>query len=594
MKKIVKFADRLRGLTNAIARYPLTAAFLLAAAVTVAIAVNTEKDYGKQLMSCAVGAVLCAALQAAWERFFIKRSARLILMGCGAALTAGYYLLIGSAPELGAEAGIRTSVALLALVFAFIWVPVIQSRITFNESFMAVFKAFFHSVFYSAVLFGGCSLIIAAINRLIVNVSEKAYPHTANIVFVLFAPIFFLSLIPFYPGKKDRESGFEKITAQDEDIGRAVSCPKFLEVLISYIIIPLTAVFTVILVLYIVLNIRGEFWTNNLLEPMLVSYAITVILVCILSGRLENKFAALFRLIFPKVLVPIVLFQIVSSVISLQDTGVTHTKYFVILFGVFAASAGVVMSTVPVRKNGIIAAMLIAFSAVSVIPPADAFTVSRLSQENMLKTVLVKNGMLKNNAVIPNGSVSGGDQKKIVFSVGYLEQMGYLGKIAWLPEHFTAQKDFYSTFGFDEYDLPEKTGRPVNVIRNTAMPLDIAGYDILAQTYVNCDESVNSNICEIKKSGKNYVLKKVKTGGQYDVVLTDESNREIILFHTDEIFSRYRGYTAEKSEISNEEAAFSAENDRAKITFVVQSANIESSADRTYCYADLSIMVRIK
>ncbi len=594
MKRLTKLLDRLRGLTNAIARYPLTAAFLLAASVIVAVSINTEKEYAKQLLTCAVGAVLCAALQAAHERFFYKLSARLIIMGCGVALTAGYYLIIRLAPELSVEISIRTSVALLALIFAFIWVPVIRSRISFNESFMAVFKSFFHSVFYSAVIFGGCSLIITAIDRLIVNVSEKAYPHTANIVFVLFAPIFFLSLIPIYPGKKDKETDLEKITAQDKVVNKVTFCPKFLEVLISYIIIPLTEVFTVILLLYIVLNIRGEFWTNNLLEPMLISYAITVILVYILSSRLENKFAALFRLVFPKVLVPIVLFQIVSSIISLRDTGITHTRYFVILFGIFAAFAGVVMSIVPVRKNGIIAAMLIAFSVVSIIPPVDAFTVSRLSQENMLKTVLLQNGMLKNNTITPNGSISDKDKKKIVLSAEYLDRMGYTDKIAWLPNGFTVNEDFYDTFGFYEYDLPEKTNRSINVFINSSAPIDIAGYDVFAHTFVSSDENMESKICNIEKSGKSYVMTKEKVGEQYNIVLKDDNNQEVIRFNTGEVFSRYRSYAVDKSEISNEEAAFSAENDRVKLTFVVQNANIDVSFNQTHYYADLYIMVGFK
>ncbi len=594
MKKFTRLSSRLQGLTNAIARYPMTAGFLLAAAIIVAVSINTEKQYAKQLFTCAVGAVLCAALQAAHERFFSKPSARFILMGCGAALTLGYYLIIRTAPELSVEISIRTSVALLALVFAFIWVPVIRSRTSFNESFMAVFKSLFHSLFYSAVLFGGCSLIIVAIDRLIVRMSEKAYPHTANLVFVLFAPVFFLSLIPVYPGKKDKNASLEKIGEQNDAVNKAAFCPKFLEVLISYIVIPLTAAFTVILLLYIVLNIRAEFWTNNLLEPMLVSYGITVILVYILSSRLENKFAALFRLIFPKVLIPIVLFQIVSSIISLRDTGVTHTRYFVILFGVFAVSSGVVMSTVPVRKNGIIAAMLIAFSVVSIIPPVDAFTASRLSQENMLKTVLIQNGMLKNNTITPNGSISDKDKERIVLSAEYLERMGYIRQITWLPNGFDVYRDFYNTFGFHEYELPEKVNRSVNVSMNSETPIDIAGYDTLSHAFINSDESGKTKICNIEKSGKIYTIAKEKTGEQYNIVLTDDNNQEMIRFNTGEIFSRYQNYAVEKSELSNEEASFSIENDRARMAFVVQNANIDASLNQMHYYADLYLMVAIK
>ena len=163
--------------------------------------------------------------------------------------------------------------------------------------------------------------------------------------------MYFLSLIPIFPGVKNNSKNQEKMDLQKESIDESAHCPKFLEVLISYILIPLIAVFTLILVIYIIKNIGGEFWTDNLLEPMLVSYAITVILVYILASEIENKFTAFFRKVFPKVLVPIVLFQITSSILSLADTGVTHTRYYVILFGLFAAVSGVLLSFLPVKKR---------------------------------------------------------------------------------------------------------------------------------------------------------------------------------------------------------------------------------------------------
>ena len=153
-------------------------------------------------------------------------------------------------------------------------------------------------------------------------------------------------------------------------------------------------------------SIGGEFWTDNLLEPMLVSYAITVILVYILASEIENKFTWFFRKIFPKVLVPIVLFQITSSTLSLADTGVTHTRYYVILFGLFAAISGILLSILPVRKNGVIAALLIVFATISIVPPVDAFTISRNSQTDALKDVLEQNNMLEDNKIKPNKSIT--------------------------------------------------------------------------------------------------------------------------------------------------------------------------------------------
>ena len=104
------------------------------------------------------------------------------------------------APAFDMETSIRTAVTNFALLFAFIWVPVIKSKINFNQSFMITFKSFFNTVFFSGIIYAGLSLIILAIDQLLFSVNYTVHSHTANIVFVLFAPMYFLSLIPRFPG----------------------------------------------------------------------------------------------------------------------------------------------------------------------------------------------------------------------------------------------------------------------------------------------------------------------------------------------------------------------------------------------------------
>lgn len=594
MKKVTKLLERLSGLKSSIARYPLTAVFLLVIAFFVAESINTEKNNTKIILALVVGAMMCAVLQVAQERFFSKPAIRIILMGMGSILTFGYYMILRAAPRLSLEIGIRTAVVLLALFFAFIWVPVIRSKVTFNESFIVVFKSFFHSTLYAAVIMGGCSLIIMAVDTLIMNVSDKAYSHTSNIVFVLFAPLFFLSLIPVYPGKKNEEMEADKIALQEEKVNKASFCPKFLEVLISYIIIPLTAVFTIILILYIIRNIRGEFWTNNLLEPLLVSYAIIIIIVYILASRLENKFAGYFRKIFPKVLVPIVLFQIASSILSLGDTGITHTRYFVIIFGVFAACAGIAMSVLPVNKNGILAAMLIGFSLVSIIPPLDAFTISRTNQTDLLKTTLTKNEMFKDSKIFPNSNISDADKKVIVSTVQYLEMMEYTDRIAWLPEDFTVYEDFYNTFGFNEYEAVKDTNKNIYVSLNIKKPITITGYDFMIRTYVNSDENIDPLICNLNNGNDRYRLEKELLGDQQNLVMTDSNNQEVMRFNMNDVFGKYQSYAANKTELTQAEATSTKENDQIIMTVLVQELNINVSFSENYNYVDFYVFIQFK
>src|SRR5690606_16993463 len=124
---------------------------------------------------------------------------------------------------------------------------------------------------FTAVISAGLNSIIFAVDQLLFTLDHKANSHVLNVVLTLFAPIFFLSFTPPYPGKGDAGRQDGNLTLQDEKVAKAVDCPRILDILISYIVIPLTGVYTVILLAYVLLNIRGAFWTNNLLEPMLVT-----------------------------------------------------------------------------------------------------------------------------------------------------------------------------------------------------------------------------------------------------------------------------------------------------------------------------------
>ncbi|WP_338450795.1 DUF4153 domain-containing protein [Niallia oryzisoli] len=590
MNPIKRLLNRFRGLADAIARYPLTSIFLSLAAIVNAVDISSEKDYSKLLLTFVVGAFISAVLQITYERFFLRQSSRLLLISAASVLTAGYYLIIKPAPQLSMEINIRTSVALFALLIAFIWVPVIKNRVTFNKSFMIAFKSFFHSLFFSGILFAGISIIITAIDQLIFQLEYTAYSHSANIVFILFAPMFFLSLIPVYPGAANTEENMED---QEKIINKAAHCPKFLEVLLSYIIIPLIAVFTVIMLTYILKNITGEFWTDNLLEPMLVSYSITVIVVYILVSEIENKFTLWFRRIFPKVLVPIVLFQIVASIMSVSETGIMHTRYYVILFGIFAAAAGILLSFINVRRNGIIAPILIICAVISIVPPVDAFTISRSSQVSLLEEVLLKNNMLENNKVKPNAAISDQDKEVVTKAMNYLLMMNYQKDVEWLSKDYNYD-DFYPTFGFYEYYEPgDNKEMYLALSLQEKSTVDIAGYDSFIQYHLIMENDNNEKIADFVKEGKNYSLITKGNNDQVDMILTGENNEELLSIEANEIFKKFYGYQSSKYTITPEEATFSKENDKAKMTFVVQQVNIQKDHEE-YNSAVLFIFVKIK
>jgi len=595
MNVIKSLKEKLKGLIQATNRYPLTMLFLIASAVMSARAINNESEFNlKLLVTFLIGALFSAVAQQLYERFFIKASNRIILMLGAVLFTAVYYFAIQPSEYFNIETGIKTGITIFALFMAFIWTPTIKSKISFNEAFMSAFKAFFITVLYTMVIAGGLSLIIFAVDNLLFTINNNTIPHTLSIVFNLFSPIFFLSFTPLFLGKKDESIPTEELLLREERIEKAISCPNNLRVLISYIIIPLTAMYTIILLAYVLLNLSGDFWTKNLLEPLLVSYAVTVIIVYILSSELENKFASFFRKIFPKVLIPIVLFQTIASILKINEMGITYGRYYVILFGIFAIIAGSVFSFMPVRKNGVIVAVLLVLSAISITPPIDAFSVSRVNQTNLLESTLIDNNMLVNDKIISNDTISNEDKKVITNTVSYLNNFDYTKDITWLPNDLYDYTTFEKTFGFVEtYGQTygnQNEGKFYSLNWDNNPIVDIADYDRMVHMFINNPKNgTQIQSIPIEIDGSNYMLQTKQEDDVVFIQLVDENKEELIRFDP---MNMYKSIL-EKNNLETltiEEASVVEENDKIKMNILVNNVNYY---DLQY-NGDVYIFIKIK
>ena len=597
MKVMKNLQQSFQGMIRASTRYPLTLLFLLAVTIVNALMINQEKDlYTNLLFTLFVGAIISGVAQQLFERFFHKQSQRFILMAAAILITIGYYFIIPTANLYDLEVGIKTSVFIFALILLFILIPTIKTKLTFNESFMAAFKAFFIASLFTLIIAAGVSSILFAIDRLLFPIGDKLIVHVLNVIFSLFATLYYLSFTPLYEKNGEKQISEEDKEYRIENLKEATSVPKMLEILISYVFIPLTVVYTVILLAYIILNIRSDFWTNNLLEPMLVSYAVLVIIVYLLSSTIKNQFAGLFRKIFPKLLVPIVLFQTIASILKIGEMGITQGRYYVILFGVFATIAGLIFSFLPVNKNGIAIAVLISFCILSIIPPIDAFTVSRINQSNRLEEILLKNDMLEKDKIIPNSSISKKDKIKITGASDYLAEMNYARKIDWLPDDLTNNNDFEKTFGFTrEYENQniEDIGRYINLNYEDDLNLSLKGYQQLIRLHFYTTDSEMPNKKEIffELEGSAYTVIQQQEDSQHTVTIKDEKDKEQIKLDMQSIFDTLMSDdNLKKESLSVDEATVIKENETIEAKMIVESLN---EYDNQYS-GDMYLFIHIK
>jgi hypothetical protein len=551
--------------------------------------------YENYLLALIIGVFFSIVSVVIYERFFTKYKQKVTILIITLVITLIYYYIFLNVDHILEETGIRTMVIIFSLSIAFLWIPSIKSEVSFNRSFMGGFKAFFTSVFYSGVLMLGMILIFAATDTLLFDVGDNIYMHTANIVFVIFATIYFLSLIPDYPGKKDYQVSDVMVQDKLRKIEKSTSCPKFLEILLSYIVIPLASVFTMILLIYIVINISGSFWKDDLLEVMLVSYIVVVIVIYILTSRLNNNFTLLFRKIFPKILIIIVLFQTTNSIMRIGIRGLTYGRYYVILFGIFALISGIIFSIKPVKKNGLVPMVLISCIIISLVPFIDAFSISKKSQIVFLENTLEENNMLVDNKIIINTDIDDISKVKIIESIKYLERMGYSEDIIWLDKEFDYYNDFSRIFGFPPYiSNNDREDKGINLYMRYDNLIEVTGYDFIIQTFINYSENIDSEALnyQIEKDGETYNLDINSSDGL--ISLYDSSGSLIINVKASQIIDKYKGYSKSYMEITFDEAQLIFEDEKASVKLIIQHLDINNVDENNDFNSEIFLMIKIK
>ncbi|MDD4238788.1 MAG: DUF4153 domain-containing protein [Desulfotomaculaceae bacterium] len=567
-----------RGLFKAVSRFPLTVFCLGCATVLFWYMISLHKDPGlfiqKLMFTFLLGAFLGVAAQFSCERFQRLQKMRLAVYLISALLILGYYLILLPVPSITYAVTARTLVAVFAMFCAFMWVPSFRDKADFNNIALTHFKMAFTSVLYAAVLSAGCCSIIAAIDTLLFKVNEDAYAYTLVFLWIFFATLYYLSLLPHFNSTDEGEQSYAQ---------QAASCPRAFEVLISYIAVPLVSAFSLVLVAYLVKIIFTLQWPSGQLGPMLLAYSAAGLLVFILASLLENRFTTAYRKVFPKALILMVLMQLISVYIRLDAYGVTESRYYVFLFGVFSLVCGVILSFKPVTKNGIIALLAAGFAIFSVLPPVDVFTVSRHSQITRLENMLVSEGVLVDGKISLKEDVTLELRLETTSILHYLERRDYLQYIDWLPAGFKPQNDqMKSTFGFEPAYDSKGDSQYFSASLDMQKPLMISGYDIVMNTNSHKDMNVpDTKTIDFQVGNNKYFLAVERISAQeVKVSVKDPEGTELVgaaLYDFASTLSK--AADAPKGSLPPEDMTLEVENNGYKLKIVLQHVFCSTNAD---------------
>jgi hypothetical protein len=503
-------------------------AMLLVLAAVTTSNIAREISGVRLVLSIVVAAFFALAAHSFLEKEGRDLLKRLLVIPAAALAGAAFYFvaLMGAGTgQLGIgqqKFMIRTWLMCSILFLLFLVFQCFRNKVVFGPVFMSTFKAFFTTLLFSGVIFGGLSLILAAIDNLLFAIGSKTFMYVAIWVWIVIAPIIFLSLMMTF--RTD-----EKSVERDKKIS---SCPSFFRVLLLYVIIPLLIIYTLVLLIYLLKTlVTGT--GQELLRPLIMSYSIAVIIVYFLVSEIENRLASFFRLVFPKIMAIIALYQVIVSVLDAAKQGVDFSEYFIILISVYAVAMGVLLSIFPVKKNAIHIWVLCGFAVFALLPFVNFYSVSVESQKSVLVDVLDRNDMLSNGDIVSNSSVAKEDRILITRTFYFLEGQEELDQISGF-EMPIPSRSFPELFGFEpEYGYGGITffGEPTvfSINMNQAFAIDGSDY-LVSVNYIEAETGKKSSntLAEFTHNGAVYRIYARTGEGFYNFVISDSSNADVL------------------------------------------------------------------
>ncbi len=420
-------------------RFPLTIlissllAFLLIYLIESQLSGDIKETVEKIALVLGLGIPLSLCISLLIEKFNRKNSSySLLLFVAGGLFLIVYYNFFLDNKSL--VAAYRYLATLIFLILAFIYIPRIGKNKDYEYYILDVLQSFAITFIYSAVLYIGISIILVTIDQLFdINIKSELYLYTFFIIVFVFAASLFLSKLP-------------SIEREYKDI----RYNKSLTVLLTYIVIPLITIYTLILYLYFAKILLTRQWPRGLVSHLVLWYStVSVGVIFLLTPILEeNKIAKLFKQVFPKIILPVLLMMFLSIYKRVAQYGITENRYFVIVLGLWVLATMLYFSIKKPLKNILIPISLSIIVLVSVYGPLSSFSVSKYSQNKRFEKILLENSMIVDGSIVPNENISKEDQREISNIISYFDRNHNINEIKSLPGGFSLD-DMERVIGFE-------------------------------------------------------------------------------------------------------------------------------------------------
>ena len=388
--------------------YPIILAAALGIPLLAALALTAEKN--KWTGNLSVGTQLLGALLLVGYAFTVptalvnEPATHIIRFGL---LAAGLVLLVMIAPYLrqGEENG-------------------------FWQYNRALYFRLFVTAIFSAVLFAGLAIALAALDKLFgIAVPEKRYLELWVLVAGLFAPWFFLAGVP------------ENLNVLDQ----VEDYPKGLKVFAQYILFTLVIVYLTILYAYLLKILFQWNWPKGWVSGLILGFSATAILSLLLMHPIRNRSGNSWIRAAGKwlylVLIPLVVVLFLAVTERIGDYGITESRYAGIAMGIWLSAQVFYFLFSQAKSIKFTVGSLCLSALLTSFGPWGMLHTSERSQVERLHRLLVKDGILVDDRIRKDhGRVVREDAQEISSIVRYLNDFhGYDSIQPWFTNALTAE-----------------------------------------------------------------------------------------------------------------------------------------------------------
>lgn len=438
----------LRGTVRAASLYPaaMLSALLLALTGSIRVEQTLSPTADHLFSSLQLTLLPITALGMAAAVFTIWRHGQTLRFwlanGLVIAAAAGLFLAVWLGPDPLPNMTVARLVAATGiLLFLFI---LLSGRppvpLNGSSAFFLLIKAVSVAALYAITILLGLFFVAFAVETLLLpSLSEKIYMHIAIWSGMIGFGLFLGYLPVFGPGRKD------------DEIRRVSAIPRFIEILFAYVLIPLMALITIVLLIWVLQIILTRDWPSfTRLSTILSIYTLTGIWLSLMVRNLSAATVHLYQKLFPIAALVFPAFVLWALILQLQDHGLKTAEYFVALMILFAMISAVLLLRGSHRKDRLIIGLIMLLITVMIFPFTSFLDLPATWQAARLKNILTANNMLRDNQITPaDQTLSLEVRQTVTDSAHFLLMEEESRKPLWFTRSLTDQGQFAKVMGFE-------------------------------------------------------------------------------------------------------------------------------------------------